>query len=139
MLYLSLDYQFKIKMNLPDYEDYMFVIRHKKGKDNVVADALSCRTHLLNLVRVQVIGFESLKDSYTTCPDFGPIVYVLDLGTGHEHHDYLQTEGYLFFKNRLCIPHTSLRDQLTWECHSEGLAGHFGCDKTIMVVEHQFY
>ena len=43
-------------------QNYTFVIRHKKGKDNVVAEALSCRAHLLTLVRVQVTGFESLKD-----------------------------------------------------------------------------
>ena len=90
-------------------------------------------------MRVQVTGFESLKDSYSTCQDFGPIVHALKLGTSHEHHDYLRTEGYLFFKNRLCVPRTSLRDQLTWECHSGGLAGHFGRDKTITAVEHQFY
>jgi Integrase zinc binding domain/Integrase core domain len=100
---------------------------------------LSRRTHLLNLVRVQVTSFKSIKDSYVSCPDFGPIVQSLDLGTSHEHRDYLRTEGYLFFKNRLCVPRTSLRDHLTWECHSGGLAGHFGRDKTIAAVEHQFY
>ena len=105
----------------------------------MVADALSRRAHLLTLVRVQVTGFESLKDSYSTCPDFGPIVQALEVGTSHEHRDYLRTEGYLFFKNRLCVPRTSLRDQLTWECHSGGLAGHFGRDKMITAVEHQFY
>ena len=120
-------------------QDYTFVIRHKKGKDNVVADALSRRAHLLTLVKVQVTRFESIKDSYSTCPDFGPIVQALEVGTSHEHRDYLRTEGYLFFKNRLCVPRTSLQDQLTWECHSGGLAGHFGRDKTITAVEHQFY
>ena len=120
-------------------QNYSFVICHKKGKDNVIADALSRRAHLLSLVRVRVTGFESLKDSYSMCPDFGPIVHALELGTSHEHRDYLRTEGYLFFNNRLCIPRTSLRDQLTWECHSGGLASHFGCDKTITALEHQFY
>ena len=107
-------------------QDYTFVICHKKGKDNVVANALSRRAHLLTLVRVQVTEFESLKDSYSTCSDFSPIVHALELGTSHEHCDYLRTDGYLFFKNRLCIPRTSLRDQLTWECHSGCPAGHFG-------------
>ena len=107
-------------------QDYTFVIRHKEGKDNVVADALSRRAHLLTLVRVQVTGFESLNNSYPTCPDFSPIVHALELGTSQEHHDYLRIEGYLFFRNRLWVPRTSLRDQLTWECHSGGLADHFG-------------
>ena len=120
-------------------QDCTFIIRHKKGKHNVVADALSRRAHLLTLVRVKVTGFESLKDSYSTCPDFWPIVHALELGTSHGHHDYLRREGYIFFKNKLCVPRTSLRDQLTWECHSGGLAGHFGRDKMITAVEHQFY
>ena len=47
--------------------------------------------------------------------------------------------SYLFFKNRLCVPRRSLRDQLTWECHSAGLADHFGRDKMITAVEQQFY
>ena len=93
----------------------------------MLADALSPRAHLLTL------------DSYSTCPDFGPIVHALKLGTSHEHRDYLRTQGYLFFRIRLCIPRTSLRDQLTWECHSGGLAGHFDRDRTITAVEHQFY
>ena len=105
----------------------------------MVADALSPRAHLLTLVRVQVTRFESLKDSYSTCLNFGPIVHALELGTSHEHRDYLRTKVYLFFKNRLCVPRTSLRDQLTWECHSRGLVGQFGRDKTITAVEHQFY
>ena len=50
-------------------QDCTFIIRHKKGKHNVVADALSRRAHLLTLVRVQVTWFESLKDSYLTCSE----------------------------------------------------------------------
>ena len=34
--------------------DFTFVLRHKKGKENVMADELSRRVHLLNLVKVQV-------------------------------------------------------------------------------------
>ena len=117
----------------------MFIIRHRKGKDNVVVDALSHWTHFLNLVRVQVISFESLKDLYTTCLDIGPFFHALDLGTSHEHRDYLRIEGYLFFENRLCVPCTSLRDQFTWECHSGGLASHFGHYKMITAIEHLFY
>ncbi|CAA6658802.1 unnamed protein product [Spirodela intermedia] len=35
-----------------------------------MADALSQRVHLLNLVKIQVIEFESLQDSYVDCSDF---------------------------------------------------------------------
>ena len=40
---------------------------------------------------------------------------------------------------KLCIPRTSFRDLLIWEMHVGGLAGHFGQDKTIALVEDRFY
>ena len=39
----------------------------------------------------------------------------------------------------MCIPRTSLRDFLVWELHAGGLAGHFGRDKTIALVEDRLY
>lgn len=48
-------------------------------------------------------------------------------------------DGYLFRGSKLCIPHTSLIDFIVWELHAEGLAGHFGRDKTIALVEDWFY
>ena len=120
-------------------QDFTFVIRHKKGKENVIADALSRRVHLLNLVKVQVTGFESLPDSYSDCPDFGCVLLALSDGPSRDHKDFLLVDGFLFFRSRLCIPRTSLRDFLTWECHAGGLSGHFGRDKTIATVECQFY
>ena len=110
-----------------------------KGKKNVMADALSRRVHLLNLVKVQVKGFESLPDSYRDCLDFSCVLRALSNGPSRDHKDFLVVDGFLFFRSRLCIPRTSLRDVLTWECHAGGLVGHFGRDKTIATVEYQFY
>ncbi|CAA6670284.1 unnamed protein product [Spirodela intermedia] len=53
--------------------------------------------------------------------------------------DFLLVNGCLFFRRRLCVPHTSLRDFLTWECHAGGLLSHFGRNKTIAAIEYQFY
>ena len=63
-------------------QDYVFVIRHKKGRDNAVADALSRRTHdnanvqrmmPLTAVETRVTGFEEVPEGYADCPDFGKI------------------------------------------------------------------
>ena len=45
----------------------------------------------------------------------------------------------MFKVTKLCISRTSFRDLLIWEMHVDGLAGHFGRDKTIALVEDRFY
>ena len=47
-------------------------------------------------------------------------------------------DGYLFKGTCLCMPNTSLREQVVWELHAGGAAGHFGCEKTIAMVEDHF-
>ncbi|KAJ9562007.1 LOW QUALITY PROTEIN: hypothetical protein OSB04_007167 [Centaurea solstitialis] len=43
---------------------YAFVIRHKAGSSNTVADALSRRDVLLSEMKIQVRGFETFRDLY---------------------------------------------------------------------------
>jgi len=118
---------------------YTFVLKHHAGTENKVADALSRRSLLLGSVSTQVIGFDSLKDEYETCPDFGDIYQTLRLGPSSTHSEYTLQDGYLFQNNRLCIPKTSLREFLIWETHAGGLNGHFGRNKTILAIEDQFF
>lgn len=60
-------------------------------------------------------------------------------GTRHDYQYFIIKDGHLFRGTKLCIPRTSLRDFLIWELHAGGLAGHFGRDKTIPIVEDRFY
>ncbi|ROV57885.1 hypothetical protein EGO58_12335 [Limosilactobacillus reuteri] len=53
--------------------------------------------------------------------------------------DYLLREGFLFKGSKLCIPQTSLLDFLIWELHAGGVAGHYGRDKIITLVEDRFF
>jgi len=56
-----------------------------------------------------------------------------------EINGFLLQDGYLLRFHKLCIPRTSARELLVWELHVGGLAGHFGHNKTIEVVEYRFY
>ncbi|XP_016733047.1 uncharacterized protein [Gossypium hirsutum] len=54
-------------------ESFPYVIKYKKGKDNIVADALSRRYTLLSYLDSKLLGFKLLKDLYANNDDFGEI------------------------------------------------------------------
>ncbi|RDX86164.1 hypothetical protein CR513_32540, partial [Mucuna pruriens] len=51
-------------------KQFSYVIKHKKGKANIVVDALSRRHMLLVMLEMKLLGFESLKDLYMDVNDF---------------------------------------------------------------------
>ncbi|GJU14451.1 RNA-directed DNA polymerase [Tanacetum coccineum] len=52
---------------------------------------------------------------------------------------FSKLDGYLFKGAWLCIPLCSLHEAIILEGHAGGLAGHFGCDKTLALLREQFY
>lgn len=52
---------------------YSFVIRHKAGSSNTVADALSRRHALMSSMRIQVCGFDTFRALYQDDPEFQSI------------------------------------------------------------------
>jgi len=87
----------------------------------------------------EVVGFEKIKDTHETCPDFENIYTVLRDSLTHEIDGFLLQDRYLFRSHLLCIPRTSLREFLVWELHAGGLVGHFGQNKIIEAIEYRFY
>lgn len=89
-------------------ETFPYVIKYKKGKENVVADALSRRYVLLNALHTKLLGFKHIKTMYSQDTYFAPIVESLM----HKRvvPDYMMFDGFLFRKNKLCIPICSIRD-----------------------------
>jgi hypothetical protein len=51
-------------------ETFPYIIRYKKGKENVVAVALSRRYVLLSTLDAKFLGFEQIKELYTNDHDF---------------------------------------------------------------------
>ena len=72
------------------------------------------------------IGFEELKYCYGNDADFGDVHFSLLSGSKATHADFQILEGYLFYKNHLCLPRTYVRDHVIWELHGDGMGGHFG-------------
>lgn len=91
----------------------------------------------------QVIGFDSIKDLYLSDPAFVNIVEHLknpDVGNvGVVCDEYFLQDGYLFKRKELCIPTCSMREHITIELHSSGLAGRFGKDKTLSLRADKYY
>ena len=118
-------------------ETFPYIVKYKKGKDNVVADALSRKSVLLNQLEVKVLGLESLKEMYKNDPKFSePYNHCKD-GKGWEK--YHIHEGFLFRANKLCVPNSSVRLLLMQESHGGGLTGHFGQKKTYELLGDHFY
>ena len=71
-------------------ETFPYIVKYKKGKDNMVADALSRKSVLLNQLEVKVLGLESLKEMYKNDPEFSePYNHCKD-GKGWENITYMK-------------------------------------------------
>jgi len=117
-------------------EQFPYVIKHKKGKANVVADALSRRYALLSTLETKVFGLEHIKSLYESDTDFSSKFFAC------EHaaiNGYFRHNGYLFKEKRLCVPKCSIRTLLLKEAHEGGLMGHFGVVKTLELLQEHFY
>ena len=118
-------------------ESFPYVIKHKKGKENVIADALSRRFTLLNQLDYKIFGLEIIKDQYVHDADFKEVL--LHCKDGKGWNKFIVSDGFVFRANKLCIPASSVRLLLLQEAHGGGLMGHFGVKKTEDVLAGHFF
>ncbi|XP_073353713.1 uncharacterized protein [Aegilops tauschii subsp. strangulata] len=109
-------------------ETFPYVIKHKKGKENVIADALSRRYTMLSQLDFKIFGLETIKDQYVHDADFKDVLQ--NCKEGRTWNKFVVNDGFVFRANKLCIPASSLRLLLLQEAHGGGLMGHFGVKKT---------
>ena len=105
-------------------ETFPYVVKYKKGKDNIIADALSRRYILLSSCDAKILGFALIKELYASDPFFGDIFN--QCMTKGPFNAYFVDDGYLFKSGKLCIPLSSIRRLLTREVHES--RGHRGVD-----------
>ena len=86
--------------------------------------------------RAQILGFDNIRDLYALDEHFSPIYE--SCGKKAQDGFYL-AEGYLFKEGKLCIPQGSIRKLLVKERHEGRLMGHFGIDKTFVLLKEKFY
>jgi hypothetical protein len=118
-------------------ESFPYVIKHKKGKENVIADALSRRYTLLNQLDYKIFGLETIKDQYVNDPDFRDVL--LHCKDDKGWNKFIVSDGFVFRANKLCIPASSVRLLLLQEAHGGGLMGHFGVKKTEDILAGHFF
>lgn len=114
-------------------QQFTFLLKHRSGASNRVADALSRRSSLLADLRVSVPGFDSFVDLYAADPFFAPILSQVAANTTS---NYVLDGGFLFKGVCLCIPSCSLRSKIISELHN---IGHPGRDRSIDLVSRSYF
>jgi hypothetical protein len=88
-------------------ETFLYIIKHKKGEDNVIVDALSRRYTMLSQLDHKIFGLESLKELYATDFDFKDAYE--NFREGRTWNKYVMHDGLLYRANKLCVPASSVR------------------------------
>jgi hypothetical protein len=107
-------------------ETFPYVVKHKRGKDNIVADALSRRCALVTQLDTKVLGLEQLKHFML----MNLIEHFSNCIAGKGWDKFYVHDGFLFQTNKLYIPACSIRNVLLQEAHA-GVSRSFWCKKDI--------
>jgi hypothetical protein len=118
-------------------ENFPYTIKHKKGKDNVIADALSRRYNMLSQLDHEFFGLESIKELYATDSDFKDAYE--NCREGRTWNKYVLHDGLLYRANKLCVPASSIRLLFLQEAHGGDSMGHFGVKKSEDVLAAHFF
>jgi hypothetical protein len=110
---------------------------HKKGKYNVIVDALSRRYTILSQIDHNFFGLESIKELYATNLDFKDAYE--NCREGRAWNKYVLHDDLLYRANKLCVPASFVRLLFLQEAHEGGLMGYFGVKKTEDVLAAHFF
>jgi hypothetical protein len=118
-------------------ETFPYIIQHKKGKENVIAGALSRRYSVLSQLDHKFFGLESIKELYAMDVDFKDAYE--NYREGKTWNKYVLQDGLLYRGNKLCVSASSVHLLFLQEAHGGGFMGHFGEKKIEDVVTTHFF
>jgi hypothetical protein len=118
-------------------EIFPYIIKHKKGKDNIIADALSRCYNMLSQLDYKIFGLKTLKEFYATNLDFKDAYE--NCREVRTWQKFVIHDGLLYRASKLCVPASSVRLMLLQEAHEGGLMGHFGVKKMEDVLAAHFF
>jgi hypothetical protein len=105
-------------------EIFPYIIKHKKVKENVIADTLSRRYTMLSQLDHKIFSLESIKELYATNVDFKHAYE--NCREGKTWNKYVLQDRLLYHANKLCVLNSSIRLLFLQEVHRGGLMRHFG-------------
>lgn len=91
---------------------------------------------MLDVLDSRVIDFQSMKELYSEDLEFSSIIGNCKRGV---QGLYSVQSGFLFKRNRLCVPKSSFRKLLIFKMHRGELPCYFSVNKTTEVVQKHFY
>jgi hypothetical protein len=125
--------------------EYDFDIKHIRGKENKVVDALNRRVHEMHATTISMYKsdlcdkiLEVSKSDHALCGHKGNFTtrYVATKFEGYE----LREDGILMYRCRVYVPNDQgVENMLLSEMHKVPYVGHPGYQKTIVAVKKQYY
>ena len=120
--------------------EYDFMWEHKPGRHNQVADALSRREVLANLIAMDHVESDMLDRLRQAAVEDAAYVKLIDLVREGTVRRYWLDNGLLYAKGgRIYVPSGKLRKHLLAETHDPQWVGHSGRERMLALLAETYY
>uniref|UniRef100_A0A8R7R865 Integrase catalytic domain-containing protein n=1 Tax=Triticum urartu TaxID=4572 RepID=A0A8R7R865_TRIUA len=120
--------------------EFTFTLQYKKGKENIVADALSRKISLMAISLVTPQWIVAVEDSYANDSTCKALLEKLLLSPDHSVNQNTLHSGIIRHKGRIYVgKDLSLRKKLLAALHASDLGGHSGMKATYHRIKQIFY
>jgi hypothetical protein len=94
-------------------ESFPCIIKHKKGKENFIANALSRRYTLLTQLDYKIFGLETIKEHYVHDEDFKDVL--LHCKEGKAWNKFMVNDGFVFRALFVCCYYRKHMEAGWWD------------------------